>query len=97
MIFLPNETIKEQRGKPYPALYFLSGLTSSYDNAAIKSHFGAFAKKNNIAVVFPDTSPRGVEIEGIKDNWWFGEAAGYYLDATEGKYSKNFNMYTYIT
>lgn len=97
MIFLPNETIKEQRGKPYPALYFLAGLTSTYENAPIKSHFGAFAKKHNIAMIFPDTSPRGVEIEGIKDDWALGESAGYYMNATTDKWSKNFNMYSYIT
>ena len=97
MIYLPNESIKEQRGKPYPALYFLSGLTSTYENAPIKSHFGAFAKKHNIALIFPDTSPRGIEIEGMKDTWSFGESAGYYLNATVDKWSKNFNMYSYIT
>ncbi len=48
-------------------------------------------------MIFPDTSPRGVEIEGIRENWWFGEGAGYYLNATEEKYSKHFNMYTYVT
>lgn len=97
MIYLPNEAIKQQRGKPYPALYFLSGLTATHENAAIKSHFGSYAKKHNIAMVFPDTSPRGIDIEGIKENWWFGESAGYYLDATVEKYSKHFNMYSYIT
>lgn len=97
MIFLPGETIKEQRGKSYPVLYFLAGLTSTHENAAIKSHFGAYAKKHNIAVVFPDVSPRNIDIEGLKEKWWFGESAGYYLDATVDKYSKNFNMYSYIT
>ncbi len=43
MIYLPNEAIKEQRGKPYPALYFLSGLTCTHENAAIKTHFGPYA------------------------------------------------------
>jgi S-formylglutathione hydrolase len=97
MIYLPNETIKEQRGKAYPALYFLAGLTSNHENAPIKTHFGAYAKKHNIAMIFPDTAPRGVEIEGMKDNWWFGESAGYYVDATTEKWSKNFNMNSYIT
>jgi S-formylglutathione hydrolase len=40
--------------------------------------------------VFPDTSPRGTEIEGIKDDWAFGEGAGYYLDSTQDKYKKHF-------
>jgi S-formylglutathione hydrolase len=48
-------------------------------------------------MIFPDTSPRGVDIEGIKDNWFFGEGAGYYVNATEAKYSKHFNMYSYVT
>ena len=48
-------------------------------------------------MVFPDTSCRGVDIEGIRENWDFGEGAGYYVDATVDKWSKNFNMYSYIT
>lgn len=48
-------------------------------------------------MVFPDTSPRGLDIEGLKDKWDFGESAGYYVDATTDKYKKNFNMYTHIT
>lgn len=48
-------------------------------------------------MVFPDTSPRDTNIEGIKDDWSFGEGAGYYVDATAEKYKKHFNMYTHIT
>lgn len=48
-------------------------------------------------MVFPDTSPRGVDIPGSKDVWYFGEGAGYYVDATTDKYKKNYNMYTYCT
>jgi S-formylglutathione hydrolase len=47
-------------------------------------------------MVFPDTSPRDVECEGIKDSWDFGESAGFYVDATVDKYSKHFNMYSYV-
>ena len=78
-------------------MYFLAGLTSTYENAPIKSHFGPYAKKHNIAMVFPDTSPRGIEIEGIKENWWFGESACFYVDATTDKWSKHFNMFSYLT
>ena len=46
-------------------------------------------------MVFPDTSPRGVNAEN-KD-YWFGESAGYYLDATVDNYKEHFNMYTYVT
>jgi len=48
-------------------------------------------------LVFPDTSPRGLDIPGIADNWDFGNAAGYYLDATEEPWDANFKMYSYIT
>jgi len=48
-------------------------------------------------VVFPDTSPRDTGIEGIKDDPYFGEGAGFYLNATEEKYKKHFNMYSYVT
>jgi S-formylglutathione hydrolase len=61
-------------------------LTCTHENAPIKSHFGPYAAKHRIAMIFPDTSPRGVDIEGIKDNWFFGEGAGYYVNATEAKY-----------
>jgi S-formylglutathione hydrolase len=71
MIYLPDETIKAQRGKPYPALYFLSGITSTHENAAIKSHFGPHAAKHRIALVFPDTSPRGADV-GSSENWELG-------------------------
>jgi S-formylglutathione hydrolase len=47
-------------------------------------------------MVFPDTSPRDTGIEGVKDDYSFGEGAGYYVDATTDKYKKHFQMYTYI-
>ena len=50
-----------------------------------------------LAVVFPDTSPRGVNIPGEDDSWDFGSAAGFYVDATAEPRSKHYKMYTYIT
>jgi len=50
-----------------------------------------------MAVVFPDTSPRGVNIEGQDDTYSFGSGAGFYLNATTEKWKKNYNMYDYIT
>ena len=94
---MPGETVKDQRCTPYPVLYFLTGLTSTHENGPWKSNFGAYAAKHKICVVFPDTSPRGVDIEGIKDEWDFGDGAGYYVNATVEKYSKHFNMYSYVT
>jgi S-formylglutathione hydrolase len=87
------------RQTPLPALiYYLSGITCTDENARTKSNIPFFAAQHNIAVVFPDTSPRDLEgIEGLSDNWTFGYGAGFYLDATEAPYSKHFNMYTYVT
>lgn len=95
-LYLPDETIKEQRCAPYPSIYFLSGLCANHENFSIKSHFGIYAQKHKIACVFPDTSPRDVAIEGIKGDWTFGDSAGYYVDATSEAYKKHFNMYSYI-
>lgn len=96
-IYLPTETIKEQRGEAYPILYCLAGLSSNHENFTIKSHFGVWASKHRIACVFPDTSPRGdLGIEGLKDDWGFGDSAGYYLNATQAPYNKHFNMYSYV-
>jgi S-formylglutathione hydrolase len=95
-IYLPDETIKEQRCEPYPVLYLLAGLTANYENFSIKSHFGLYAQQHKIACVFPDTSPRDTKIDGIEEDWAFGHGAGYYLNATDPKYSKHFNMYSYV-
>jgi len=96
-IFLPEDAIPDQRGAKFPVVYFLSGLSCTHENAPQKSNFGQYASKHRVAIVFPDTSPRGLDIEGAKDSFDFGESAGYYMDATTDKYKKNFNMYTYIS
>jgi S-formylglutathione hydrolase FrmB len=62
-----------------------------------KGSFIAPAASQGIALLFPDTSPRGANIEGEDDDWDFGTGAGFYLDATDEKYSKHYNMYTFIT
>lgn len=95
-IYLPEAEVNQQRGQPYPALYFLSGLEGTHANAAEKTGFGAYAKQHNIAMIFPDTSPRSVGIEGINKDWTWGESASYYVDASVEKYKTNFNMFTYI-
>jgi S-formylglutathione hydrolase len=96
-IFLPDEEIKHQRGKPYPALYCLGGLSCTHENFATKSGFASYAKKHRIACVFPDTSPRNTGIEGIDKDWEFGNSASYYLDATSDAAKDHFRMFSYIT
>ena len=79
-----------------PVLYYLSGLTCTDENARTKSNFLNKACEYRIAVVFPDTSPRDINIEGVGDVYSFGLGAGFYVDATEEKYKNHFNMYTYV-
>ncbi|CAO3622179.1 unnamed protein product [Cunninghamella echinulata] len=92
-IFLP----KEAQHHSVPAIYFLSGLTCTEDNFIQKSGAIAEAAKHGIALIAPDTSPRGVSIEGDSDSWDFGTGAGFYLDATSSKWAKHYRMYSYIT
>jgi len=106
-IFLPEDSIRLQRGKKqFPVLYFLSGLTCDHTNFADKSGFAKFAKKHGIVVVMPDTSPRGLDFPEVNEGkyeaepyaaWTVGYGAGHYCDATGAPWSKNFNMYSYVT
>ncbi|CAO3628764.1 unnamed protein product [Mucor fragilis] len=91
-VFLPKEASEQK----VPAIYFLSGLTCTEDNFIQKSGAMAEAAKFGIALIAPDTSPRGVSIEGDSDSWDFGTGAGFYLDATEAKWAKHYRMYSYI-
>lgn len=79
-----------------PVLMYLSGLTCTPNNASEKSFLQYFAAKYGFAVVFPDTSPRGANIEGEDDSYDFGTGAGFYVDATQEPWSKNYNMYSYV-
>jgi len=71
-------------------------ITSSSARAQKGGFFGVAASQN-IAILFPDTSPRGAGVPGEDDDWDFGTGAGFYLDATKPAYSKHYNMATYIT
>lgn len=80
-----------------PVLYYLSGLTCTDENARTKAGLFEHAKKFGLAIVFPDTSARGVEIEGQDDSYDFGSGAGFYITATTDKWKKHYNMYDYVT
>ena len=80
---------------PVPVLWFLSGLTCTHANAMEKAGAQAWAAEHGIAVVFPDTSPRG---EGVPDDeaYDLGQGAGFYIDATQAPWDAHFKMWTYI-
>ncbi|KAJ6107688.1 Esterase [Penicillium sp. IBT 18751x] len=80
-----------------PVLIYLSGLTCTADNCSEKGFFQHAASKKGIAVLYPDTSPRGLNIEGEDESYDFGTGAGFYVDATKPPYNNGYNMYSYIT
>ncbi|GLB35978.1 hypothetical protein LshimejAT787_0302660 [Lyophyllum shimeji] len=80
-----------------PVLVYLAGLTCTEDNGAQKGSFLGVASAQGIALLFPDTSPRGAGIEGEDKDWDFGTGAGFYLNATNPKYAKHYNMLTHVT
>lgn len=93
-VYLPAEA-SESRAK-FPALFYLSGLTCTETNFIEKSGFQRYAAQHKLIVINPDTSPRGVKIEGDDDDFDFGTGAGFYVDATEPKWANNYRMYSYV-
>ena len=81
---------------PPPVLWYLSGLTCNHSNVMEKGEYRRLAAELGIAIVCPDTSPRGENVPDEADNWQFGSGAGFYLDATEAPFSTNYKMYSYI-
>ena len=90
-VFLPPGA---ERG-PVPAFWFLSGLTCTEDNFSQKAGAQRAAAELGLALVAPDTSPRG---DGVPDDeaYDFGMGAGFYLDATEAPWSANYRMRSYV-
>lgn len=91
-----NVFVPPSSSSKIPVLVYLSGLTCTPNNASEKSFLQYFASKYGFAVVFPDTSPRGAGIEGEDESYDFGTGAGFYVDATQEPWSKNYNMYSYV-
>ncbi|MCF7644379.1 S-formylglutathione hydrolase [Bacillus subtilis] len=92
-LFLPPQA---EQG-PVPVLWYLSGLTCTHQNVMDKGEYRRLAAELGIAILCPDTSPRGDDVPDEPDNWQFGKGAGFYLDATETPFAKNYQMYSYIT
>lgn len=81
---------------PVPALFFLAGLTCTEETFMIKAGAQRYAAEHGLMLITPDTSPRGAGVPGEDDDWDFGTAAGFYLDATQEPWSKHYRMETYI-
>jgi S-formylglutathione hydrolase len=96
-LFLPPQALSPTSPQRVPLLVYLSGLTCSPENCSEKGFLQARASQLGLAILYPDTSPRGLNLPGETDAWDFGLAAGFYIDATQEPWSKGYNMESYIT
>ena len=87
----------QARAGKVPVLYYLAGLTCTEETFAIKAHAQALAAELGLMLIGPDTSPRQPRIPGDADAWDFGQAAGFYVDATQPPWAANYRMYSYVT
>ncbi|CAH0524927.1 S-formylglutathione hydrolase [Vibrio hippocampi] len=93
-IYLPEEASSDN---PVPVLYWLSGLTCTDENFMQKAAAFKAAAKLGIAIVAPDTSPRGKEVPDDADEAYdFGHGAGFYVDALQLPWKTHYQMYSYI-
>lgn len=91
-IYLPPQTANG----PVPAVYWLSGLTCTDDNARVKAGMQRYAAELGLALVFPDTSPRGDSVPDVPDRYDLGQGAGFYVNATQEPWSHHYRMYDYV-
>jgi len=82
---------------PVPALFYLAGLTCTEETFVIKAGAQRWAAHYGIALITPDTSPRGAGIAGETASWDLGVGAGFYVDATEAPWSAHYRMASYLT
>ena len=95
-VYLPPQALNEDgSAKPYKTLFYLAGLTCTEDTFAIKAHAQQLAAQLGIIIITPDTSPRGDVPQG--DHWDIGQGAGFYIDATQAPWKRNYKMESYIT
>ncbi len=92
-VYLPPQA---ETGK-VPVLWYLSGLTCTHANVMDKGEYRRAAAQHGIAIVAPDTSPRGPDVPDEPDNWQFGCGAGFYVDATQAPFDRNYRMWSYVT
>jgi len=92
-IFLPSQA----ESNKVPVLYWLSGLTCTDQNFVTKAGAQQYAAKYGIAIVCPDTSPRGEHVpDDPEGSWDFGLGAGFYVNATQQPWSEHYQMYDYV-
>jgi S-formylglutathione hydrolase len=92
-VYLPPQVAAEK----VPALYWLSGLTCSDDNARVKAGAQRYAAEQGVALIYPDTSPRGDEVADEVGRYDLGKGAGFYVNATQQPWAAHYQMYDYVT
>tara|TARA_Y100001934_G_scaffold248466_1_gene309080 strand:+ start:399 stop:1268 length:870 start_codon:yes stop_codon:yes gene_type:complete len=80
-----------------PLLWWLSGLTCTDENFMQKAGAQRTAAELGLAIICPDTSPRGTDLPGEHDSYDFGSGAGFYVNATRAPWSQHYRMYDYVT
>ena len=93
-LFLPPQALG---GGRVPLVTYLAGLTCTEENFTVKAGAQRVAAELGLALLSPDTSPRGQEIPGEDESYDFGTGAGFYLDATQQPWSNAYRMYSYVT
>lgn len=91
-LFLPEEA----RDGPVPVVWYLSGLTCTHENAMVKAGAQQWASEFGVALVFPDTSPRGTDVAD-DEAYDLGQGAGFYINATEAPWTPHYRMWDYVT
>lgn len=91
-VYLPPQAQSEK----VPALYWLSGLTCTDDNARSKAGAQRYAAEHGIALIFPDTSPRGEDVADA-ERYDLGQGAGFYVNATQPPWAGHYQMYDYVS
>ncbi len=92
-VYLPPQTNFDK----VPAVYWLSGLTCTDDNVRTKAGAQRYAQELGIALVMPDTSPRGDDVPDEPDKYDLGKGAGFYVNATKEPWAKHYQMYDYVS
>ena len=92
-VFLPPHALA---GAKVPALLYLAGLTCTEETFMVKAGAQRLAAELGLALISPDTSPRGANVPGEADAWDFGVGAGFYLDATQAPWASHWRMESYL-
>ncbi len=92
-LYLPPQALA---GARVPLLVYLAGLTCTEETFAMKAGAQRLASELGLALLMPDTSPRGAGVAGEADSWDFGVGAGFYLDATQAPWAAHWRMESYL-